>query len=81
MKNAVFWDVALCRSCLNRCFGGTYSLHLQGRKSESEESAYGATSQKTAFFKKTLHSQFVMRSNGPIYDTIIKCMLQCKPIL
>jgi hypothetical protein len=23
MKNAVFWDVALCRSCVNRCFGGT----------------------------------------------------------
>jgi hypothetical protein len=23
MKNAVFWDVAQCRSCVNRCFGGT----------------------------------------------------------
>jgi hypothetical protein len=23
MKNAVFWDVALCRSCVNRRFGGT----------------------------------------------------------
>jgi hypothetical protein len=22
MKNVVFWDVALCRSCVNRCFGG-----------------------------------------------------------
>jgi hypothetical protein len=32
MKNVVFWDVALCRSCVNRCFGGTYRLHLQGRK-------------------------------------------------
>jgi hypothetical protein len=33
IKNAVFWDVAPCRSCkLNRCFGGTYRLHLQGRK-------------------------------------------------
>jgi hypothetical protein len=33
MKNAVFWDVAPCRSCrLNRRFGGTYRLHLQGRK-------------------------------------------------
>jgi hypothetical protein len=28
MKNAVFWDVALCRSCVNRRFGGTYRLHL-----------------------------------------------------
>jgi hypothetical protein len=32
MKNVVFWDVARCRSCVNRCFGGTYRLHLPGRK-------------------------------------------------
>jgi hypothetical protein len=31
-KNAVFWDVALCKSCVNRRFGGTYHLHLQSRK-------------------------------------------------
>jgi hypothetical protein len=28
MKNAVFWDVAPCRSCeMNRRFGGTYRLY------------------------------------------------------
>jgi hypothetical protein len=32
MKNAVFWDVAPCRSCVNRHFRGTYRLHFQGRK-------------------------------------------------
>jgi hypothetical protein len=32
VKNAVFWDVAPCRSCVNRRFGGTYRLHHQGRK-------------------------------------------------
>jgi hypothetical protein len=32
MKNAVFWDVAPCISCVNRRFGGTYRLHFQGRK-------------------------------------------------
>jgi hypothetical protein len=32
MKNAAFWDVALCRSYMNRRFRGTYRLHLQGRK-------------------------------------------------
>jgi hypothetical protein len=31
MKIAVFWDVAPCRHCVNRRFGGTYRLHLQGR--------------------------------------------------
>jgi hypothetical protein len=32
MKNAVFWDVAPCRFCVNRRFGGTYFLLLWGRK-------------------------------------------------
>jgi hypothetical protein len=31
MKNAIFCDVAPCRSCVNRRFGGTYHL-LHGRK-------------------------------------------------
>jgi hypothetical protein len=29
MKNAVFWDVAPCRSCESRRFGGACRLHLQ----------------------------------------------------
>jgi hypothetical protein len=32
MKNAVFWDMALCASCKNRRFGGTRLLLLQGRR-------------------------------------------------
>jgi hypothetical protein len=32
VKNAVFWDVTLCGSCENRCFGGTYHLLHQGDK-------------------------------------------------
>jgi hypothetical protein len=32
MKNAVFWDVEPYRSCVDRRFGETYCLHLQGRK-------------------------------------------------
>jgi hypothetical protein len=33
MKNAVFWGVAPCRcGRLDRRFGGSYLLHLQGRK-------------------------------------------------
>jgi hypothetical protein len=32
LKNVVFWDVALCGSCVNRRFGGKFRLHLQGRK-------------------------------------------------
>jgi hypothetical protein len=29
-KNAVFWVVAPCIFCVNRRFGGSYRLHLQG---------------------------------------------------
>jgi hypothetical protein len=32
MKNAILWDVAPCRSCVNRRFGGMYRFYLQGRK-------------------------------------------------
>jgi hypothetical protein len=32
MENAVFSDVAPCRSCVNRRFGGKYCVHHQGRK-------------------------------------------------
>jgi hypothetical protein len=31
MKNTVFWDVAPFRCSINRCSGGTFRLHLQGR--------------------------------------------------
>jgi hypothetical protein len=34
MKKAVFWDVAPCRNCVNRRFGETYGIHLQGRRQE-----------------------------------------------
>jgi hypothetical protein len=37
LKNAVFWDVALVRYCVNRRFGETYRLHLQGRRKTREQ--------------------------------------------
>jgi hypothetical protein len=40
LKNAVFWDVAPCTSCVNRHSRGTYRLHLHGRKIASEEPAW-----------------------------------------
>jgi hypothetical protein len=33
MKNAVFWDVASCGSCVNRRFGGTYRLNFHAGSS------------------------------------------------
>jgi hypothetical protein len=52
MKNAVFWAVPLCTSCVNRSFGGTYHLHLQGRKIHERGTSVSCTkSQNSAFFK------------------------------
>jgi hypothetical protein len=39
MKNAVFWDVSPCRSCVNRRFGGICHLHIQGRKIRERETS------------------------------------------
>jgi hypothetical protein len=47
LKNVVFWDVALCRSCVNRRFGGTYRLHLQGRKIREKSSETSVNTRPT----------------------------------
>jgi hypothetical protein len=39
LKNAVFWDVAPCITCVNRRFGGMYHLHLQGKKIRERETS------------------------------------------
>jgi hypothetical protein len=45
LKNAVFSDVAPCRSCVNRRLGGKYRFHLQGRKiSELQPPAHAGSS-------------------------------------
>jgi hypothetical protein len=39
MKIATFWVIAPCSPYMNRSFGGTYRLHLQGRKSAKQETS------------------------------------------
>jgi hypothetical protein len=34
---AVFWEIAPCSLYVNRCFGGTYHVYLNGRKSAEQE--------------------------------------------
>jgi hypothetical protein len=41
LKNVVFWDVPLCRSCVDRRFGG---------ECRSTQDLRSVTSQKTTFF-------------------------------
>jgi hypothetical protein len=42
MKIAVFSDVVLCSPYMNRRFGGTYRLNLQGPKSAEQETSMTA---------------------------------------
>jgi hypothetical protein len=60
MKKAVFWDVAPCRSCVNRRFGGTYRLHLQGRCLTSLTDASRAD---FLIFPSTLKMETIRSSN------------------
>jgi hypothetical protein len=48
MKNTVFWYVLPSRSCVNRRFGGTYRLHLQGRKIRQRGTSVNAWQQMEA---------------------------------
>jgi hypothetical protein len=36
---AIFWDIAPCSPYVNRRFGGTYDLHLQGRGTAEQETS------------------------------------------
>jgi hypothetical protein len=57
MKNAVFWGVAPCRSCVNRRFGVTYRLHLQGRKIRERGTSMSRWLQ-TQFTERTTYVSF-----------------------
>jgi hypothetical protein len=68
MKKAVFLDVAPCRCGVNRRFGGTYRLHLQGirknkkirwRRDGENRGRKGGTS---------LHGKSVEREKGRVWD-------------
>jgi hypothetical protein len=55
MKSTIFWDMTLCSplSC-NRRFGGTYRLHLQGRRIISARTSRQAGSKQAIGSSETL---------------------------
>jgi hypothetical protein len=69
MKNAVFWDVGPCSSCVNRRFGGKYRPHL-----------HGASSQKTAFFKVTAVKTYIVFFYGEATHRHIRFTLKMEAI-
>jgi hypothetical protein len=50
VKNAVFWDVVSCRYYINRHLGGTYHLHLQGRRKYKKSAHAGFSLANFSFF-------------------------------
>jgi hypothetical protein len=86
MKNAVFWDVMPCRSCLNRHFGGgtlrmeairTYETSFQTRSTRRHIPEDGILHIKTCIspFWQSSGNKFV---HSPFYFTTISpCTGQC----
>jgi hypothetical protein len=60
-KNVVFWGAAPCRYCVNQNFGGTYHLHLHGRKIHE---------------RGTCMSRW-LQTESPIYIYIYICVCVC----
>jgi hypothetical protein len=81
MKKAVFWDVARCRNGVNRRFGGTYRLHLQGRKENIRKSAReasvrdvkGFTCGLSYIFLSTLKMEAIRSSETSVNTTSTRC--------
>jgi hypothetical protein len=59
MKN-VFWEVGLCRSCVNRSFGGTYRLNFQGRKMRQRGTSVSRWLQNVANYSTLKWRQYVL---------------------
>jgi hypothetical protein len=50
MKSNIFWDITPCSPLkVNRRFGGTYRLHLQGRRKAEQETSVKAEATSVDF--------------------------------
>jgi hypothetical protein len=67
MQSIIFWDMTLCSalSCTRR-FGGTYRLHLQGRRIVQQTSKQAGTTQHTT------------QRHIPEDDTLLNAMLSAE---
>jgi hypothetical protein len=57
MKNAVLWDVAPCRSCVNRRFGGTWMWYVPPKRRFTQD--------LQAPHPRRRHSSFLYWFKGP----------------
>jgi hypothetical protein len=70
-KKAVFLDVAPCRCGVNQRFGGTYRLHLQGRR-KNKKSTSKETVRAGASTKPNLSEYAAVLSRGYSYVILQK---------
>jgi hypothetical protein len=79
MKNAVFWDMAPCRYCVNRRFRGTYRLHLQGTKIRPGGTSLSRCLQPPAHAGSsladfcTLKMEAIRSSKTSVYKVFTRC--------
>jgi hypothetical protein len=66
MKNVVFWDVSLCRSCVNWRFGGKYRLHVQGRKIRERGTGFSSCCKLILSNYSTLKMEVVLSSETSV---------------
>jgi hypothetical protein len=66
MNAAIFWDITPCSPYMNRRFGGTFNLYLQGRKSVGKESS----AKKIAGLISTLKIEVIRSSETSLHIRI-----------
>jgi hypothetical protein len=69
MNSSTFWDIAPCSSCVNRRFGGTYGLHLQGRKSAEQQTSVHQAARQNDFAWPT-ERQHKKDKSKPVSDHV-----------
>jgi hypothetical protein len=75
MKNAVFWEVAPCRSCVNRRFGGMYRLYLLGIKIRERGNSVSRWLQIAVTAVKTSNLTYIIRIHIMFFWNITQCDL------
>jgi hypothetical protein len=65
MKSNIFWDITPCSPLkINRRFGGTYRLHLQGRKISLQDFSVKAGGKLSLFFDLEDGGDMFLRNFG-----------------
>jgi hypothetical protein len=80
MKNAVLCYVAPCRSCVKPHFGGTYRLHLQGRKIRERVTSVSRWLQPPRGIRHKLSSPAQVCDRGFESHSRHECLCLCFPV-